>query len=240
MRGDQAGSRLTAFGRPPTMGRRDRARRAEQRAPGVQIQPAGALSPVRADSRGEILTKGRARREGEVMKKQDMMKEMDGCFLCEQPGKAKRFSFYSGVLKGGTTHRMLSCTVTFFERWSDLTLHDIGVCRDCQLRLWRQKQFLPMVLSGSGAGVVALLALVPLILQLGTAGFVGAALAAVIALALGGVFAFYLRRYRARKPKRDQVEPLIIEEASAKLSYRGRAYLTMEQFMERQDRGVFE
>src|SRR5262249_39413420 len=150
------------------------------------------------------------------------------------------FSFYSGVLKGGTTHRMLSCTVTFFERWSDMTLHDVGVCRDCQIRLWRKKQFLPMVLSGSGAGVVALLALVPLILQLGTAGFVVATLAAVIALALGGRFVFYLRRYRAQKPKRDQLEPLIIEEASAKLPSRDRTYLTMEKFMERQGRGVFD
>jgi hypothetical protein len=176
--------------------------------------------------------------KGVVMKK-DMMKEMDGCFLCEQPGRAKRFSFYSGVLKGGTSHRMLTCTVTFFERWSDLTLHDIGVCRDCQIRLWRQKQRLPAVLSGTGAGVVALLALVPLLLLPGTAGLVVAALVAVFALALGALFAFYLRRYLAQKPKRDQVEPLVIEAASAKLPSRGRTYLTMEQFIQRQDKGAF-
>src|SRR5262245_32263981 len=168
-----------------------------------------------------------------------MQKDMDGCFLCEQPGKAKRFSFYSGVMKGGTTHRMLSCTVTFFERWSDLTLHDIGVCQDCQIRLWRQKQFPPVLLSGGGAGVVALLALVPLILLPWPAGLVVTGLAAVVALALGGLFAFCLRRYLSQKPKRDQVEPLVIEEASAKLPYRDRTYLTTEQFMERQDKGVF-
>jgi hypothetical protein len=168
-----------------------------------------------------------------------MKKDMDGCFLCEQPGKAKRFTFYSGVLKGGTTHRMLSCTVTFFERWSDLTLHDIGVCRDCQIRLWRQKQLPSVVLSGSGAGVVALFTLAPLVLLPGTAGFVVAALPAATALALGGLFVFYLQRYRAQKPKRDQVEPLVIEKASAKLPYRDRTFLTTEQFIERQDKGVF-
>ena len=168
-----------------------------------------------------------------------MKKNTDGCFLCEQPGKAKRFSFYSGVMKGGTTHKMLSCTVTFFERWSDMILHDIGVCHDCQVRLWRQKQLLPVVLSGSGAGVVALLALVPLVLLPGTVGFVLTALAGVLALALGGLFAFYLQRYLSQKPKRDQVETLVIEEASTKLPYRDRTYLTMDQFMERQDKGVF-
>jgi hypothetical protein len=176
--------------------------------------------------------------KGEVMKK-NLPKEMDSCFLCEQPVKAKRFSFYSGVMKGGTTHRLRSVTVTFFERWSDLTVHDIGVCRDCQIRLWRQKYFLPVVLSGIGAGVVALLALVPLILLPETAGFVMAGLTAVVALALGGLFAFYLRLYLAQKPKRDQLEPLVIDEASAKLPDRGRTYLTMEQFQERQDKGVF-
>src|SRR3954454_9585180 len=106
-----------------------------------------------------------------------MKTNMDGCFLCEQPGKARRFSFYSGVMKGGTTHRLRSYKVTFFERWSDLILHDIGVCHDCQIRVWRRKHLLPMVLSGSGAGVVDLLALALLILLPGTAAFVVAGLA---------------------------------------------------------------
>jgi hypothetical protein len=85
---------------------------------------------------------------------------------------------------------------------------------------------------------VALLALAPLILLPGTAGFVLMGLAAVMALALGGLFAFYLQRYLARKLKRDQVVPLVIAEASTKLPYRNRSYLTMEQYMERLDRGV--
>jgi hypothetical protein len=167
-----------------------------------------------------------------------MQKYLDGCFLCDQPGKAKRFSFYSGVMKGGTTHRLRSCTVTVFERWSDMKLHDIGVCHDCQLRLWRRQQFLPVVLCGSGAGGMALLALAPLLLLSGTAGFVLLGLAGVVALALGGLFAFSLRRYLARKLQRDQVEPLVIAEASAKLPHRNRSYLTMEQYRQRLDRGV--
>jgi hypothetical protein len=78
-----------------------------------------------------------------------------------------------------------------------------------------------------------------LILLDGTARLVVAGLAAVLALALGGLFAFCLRRYLSQKPKRDQLEPLVIEEASAKLPSRGRTYLTMEEYMERQDGGVF-
>jgi hypothetical protein len=164
---------------------------------------------------------------------------MDGCFLCEQPGKARRFTFYSGVMKGGTTHKLASCTVTFFERWSELTMHDIGVCRDCQMRLWRQKQYPSMVYSGIGAAVLALFPMGLLLLVPGVAGFVAAALAAAVALALAGTFVFHLRLYRAQKPKRDQVEPLIIEEASTKLPHRDRTYLTTEQYIERQDKGVF-
>jgi hypothetical protein len=60
-----------------------------------------------------------------------------------------------------------------------------------------------------------------------------------VALALGGLFAFCLLRYLSRKPKRDQLEPLVVAEASAKLPYRDRTYLTMEQFAERQDKGIF-
>jgi hypothetical protein len=168
-----------------------------------------------------------------------MKKDMDGCFLCEQPGKAKRFTFYSGVLKGGTTHRMLSCTVTFFERWSDLTMHDIGVCRDCQVRLWRHKQLPSMVLAACGAAVVGLFALVPLVLLPGAAGLVLAGLVAAVALALGGLFVVHLQRYRLQKPKRDLVEPLVIEEARAKLPHRDRTYLTTDQFIERQEKGIF-
>src|SRR4051794_11787454 len=77
---------------------------------------------------------------GRRRKEREEEEDEPGCFLCEQPVKGKRFTFYSGVKKGGTSHEMASCTVTFFERWSDLTMHEVQVCRDCQLRLWRQQQ----------------------------------------------------------------------------------------------------
>src|SRR5262245_36015566 len=133
------------------------------------------------------------------------------------PVKGKRFTFYSGVLKGGSTTRLLTCTVTVFERWSDLTIHEIQVCRWCQLRLWRRKQLVPMVLAGSACGVVGLLGLPWLFLLPGVARFAVPALAALVALALGGVFAVYLWQFLAGKPKHAQLEPLVLAEAVGKL-----------------------
>src|SRR5262245_23301802 len=114
-----------------------------------------------------------------------MKKNVGACFLCEMPGKVRPFTFYSGVMKGGTTHRMLSCTVTFFERWSDLTLHEIQVCRSCQVRLWRQKHLLPMILFGSGTVVAVLFGLLTLLLLDGKAQFIVPAVAALGAVGLG-------------------------------------------------------
>jgi hypothetical protein len=167
-----------------------------------------------------------------------MRKDADSCFLCGRPGKARRYVFYSGVMKGGTTHRLLSCTVTFFERWSELTLHELGVCRECQLRLWRQRWFLPMVLCGSGSAAMMLIALAGLVLFSGVAQFAAVALPAFGALALGGLFVFLLIQYQAPKPKQAQIEPLILWEALDHLPYPEHTYLTSEQYLERHEKGL--
>jgi hypothetical protein len=163
---------------------------------------------------------------------------MDRCFLCDTDGKCKRFTFYSGVMKGGTTHRLITCTVTFFERWSDLTMHEIQVCRDCQLRLWRERHFTPLLLSGIGAGVALLLAAVLALLLSGPAQVVLPILLGVAALALGGLTLVRLRRYRERKPKHAEVEPLVIEEAMDLLPCRGHTFMTSEQYIERHQHGI--
>jgi hypothetical protein len=166
-------------------------------------------------------------------------KDIEVCFLCHQLETGKRFKFYSGVMKGGTTHRLRTVTVKFFERWKDLTLHEIHVCRACQLRLWRGRQIIPMVLSAGGAGVLASLGLAALLFLGGPVGVTLSALAAVAALALGGCFAYYLRRYRAAKPKYSQVELLVVEEASLKLP-KGLTCMTTEQYLERYNKGIIE
>jgi hypothetical protein len=168
-----------------------------------------------------------------------MKKDVGDCFLCEMPSKVKPFTFYSGIMKGGTTHRMLSCTVMFSERWSDLTKHQIEVCRTCQLRVWRQKHLLPVVLFGSGAGVLALLGLLSLFLLSGITLFVVAALLGTLALALGGLFGVSLRRYLTPKPKYSEIEPLILTKAIPKLPNEKHTFMTTEQYVDRQQKGMF-
>jgi len=167
-------------------------------------------------------------------------KTTDTCFLCEQPGKCKKYTFYSGVMKGGTTHRMINYTVTFFERWSELTIHEIQVCRECPLRLWKQKQKPLMILYGAVAGVMAPIALLALILLPGIALRVAVGgLAAVAVLVLGGLFLVQLQRYNLKKPKQSQFEPLVIAEASTYFPDEKRTFLTCEQYIERSEAGVF-
>jgi hypothetical protein len=161
------------------------------------------------------------------------------CFLCERTARGKRFLFFSGVMKGGTTHEMLSCKVTFFERWSDLTKHEIHVCQECQLRLWRRRQFAPMVLYGSGAAVAVLLALVGVIFLTGMAAVAAAVLAGFAALALGGFFVFHLHHYRTRKPKRAPLDPLVIRASMDRLPNPQHTYLTAAQYIERHKKGIF-
>jgi hypothetical protein len=164
-------------------------------------------------------------------------KDADVCFLCEQPGKGKRFTFYSGIKKGGTTHRMASCTITFFERWSDLMMHQVHVCRDCQVRLWRRSRLLPTVALGAGMAVAGLLALVGLVLLDGAARFAALGVGGVAVLLLGALFGVQLRSYLDRKPKHSHLEALVIQEAIDRLPGE-RTYLTSEQYVERHEAGI--
>jgi hypothetical protein len=168
-----------------------------------------------------------------------MKKRTDACFLCDGDGKLKKVTFYSGVMKGGTTHHLASVTVTFFERWSDLTMHEIQVCRDCQVRLWRQKHFLPMLLCGIGAAVLALVGVVALILVPGPARFAALGLALVATLAAGAVGVVLAQRYFNKKPKHAQTEPLVVAAAKTRLPNEGLTFLTSEQYVARYEQGVF-
>ncbi len=168
-----------------------------------------------------------------------MGKNATECFLCGKAGKTRKFTFYSGIVKGGTTSRLLTVTVTFLERWSELTMHEIQVCRDCQLRLWRQKQFLPAVLFGCAAGAVALLGAVALILLSGAAWYAVLALTVVAVLVLGGLFVMYLRQYLAGKPELARLEPLVLQEALANFPDSDHTFMTAGQYLERADKGIF-
>ena len=161
------------------------------------------------------------------------------CFLCAGTGKAKRFAFYSGVMKGGTTHRMLSCTVTFFERWSDLTLHEVEVCRECQLRLWRKKYLVLMALCGGLAALPVMFGVALLVLLSGTARFVAPAVAAVPLLVLAGFFVVAWRQYRVKKPHHDLIEPLVLWEATGRFPRSNRTFMTTDQYLDRHGQGVF-
>ena len=163
-------------------------------------------------------------------------RDADDCFLCEQPVKTRRFTFYSGVKKGGTTHELLSCTVTFFERWSDLTMHEIEVCRDCQQRLWKEKHFVPMALCGAGAAVMALIALLGVLLP-APAMWLVVGLGGFGALALGALFVVCRQQYQT-KPKHSEVEPLVIRAAIPKLPPERHTYLTTDQYIERVQKGI--
>jgi len=171
-----------------------------------------------------------------------MAKTGDPCFLCEQTGKKlKKFTFYSGIKKGGTTHRTIHYKVTFLERWSELTMHEIHVCRDCTQELWqeqRKKQFLPMVLLASGAAISLLIALICGILLPGLARYMVAFVFLAAALGLGGLAIVFLQRYRMEKPPAGRVDLLVLEEALDKLPYEEHTYLTSDQYAERYDMGV--
>jgi len=163
-------------------------------------------------------------------------KNVDRCFLCDQPGKGRRITFYSGVCKGGSTTKMLTVTVTVFERWRDLRIYEIHVCRECVQRLWaRRPNWIPLA-TGIGAGVVLLIALACLLLSPIVALVFG-----VVALALGGGAVGLWFQHRAQKPDPDQMERLIVQEAIDILPEDGNedhTFITNEQYRDLVRRGI--
>lgn len=170
-----------------------------------------------------------------------MAKTGDPCFLCEQTGKKlKKFTSYSGIKKGGTTHRTIHHKVTFLERWNALTMHESHVCRDCTQELWqeqRKKQFLPIVLLASGAAMSLLIALICGFLLPGLAHYM-VAFVFLATLDLVGLAIVLLQRYGVEKPPAGRVDLLVLEEALDKLPYEEHTYLTSDQYAERYDMGI--
>jgi hypothetical protein len=166
-----------------------------------------------------------------------MAKGTGECFLCREEGKGKRFTFYSGVRKGGSRTELITATVTVMEWWKDLQVHEIHVCRDCQERLWRERVRWPPVLCGAGGAVLLLLA-VPVAVFGGLAGLAVAAALAVAALAAGGAGAWLY--VQGGKPQRGQMDPLVVRAAMARFPDHGRAYITSEVYLDLVDRGIIE
>jgi hypothetical protein len=163
-------------------------------------------------------------------------KNVDLCLLCEEPGKGKRFTFFSGVCKGGSTTQLLSATVTVFERWRDLKIYEIHVCRECQQRLWAGRPNWTPLAAGAGAGVVLLLALGCLLVS-PIAGLV----IGMLALALAGAAVGFWFLHRSQKPVRAQLERLVVLAAIEVLpndDNEDHTFLTNDQYLELVERGI--
>lgn len=165
--------------------------------------------------------------------------ENDVCFLCRAEGKAKLLRFYSGEKKGGTTHRMVTCTITFMERWNDLVIHEIRVCRACREEHWRAKHSLPMKLYSIGSAVCLILAVVLALVLWGQDYFVLSGFFLTVGCVLGGYFAYHWQKSRLQKPPASELEPLLIESAMDKMiEYNHHSFMTTEQYLERYRAGV--
>jgi hypothetical protein len=167
-------------------------------------------------------------------------KDVACCFFCDEPARGKRFTFYSGVRKGGSRTELYSATVTVFERWRDLKIYEIHVCRECQLRLWSERPNLAPILWAAGAALVLLLLIPSLILFDGVARLVVGGILGVTALVLGGLAAGLLLRHRAQKPDRSHLDPLVVCSAMHVLPDEGHTFLTLEQYLELVDRGIID
>lgn len=171
-----------------------------------------------------------------------MKKVTIGCFLCKMPAKGRQFTFYSGVKIGGSTTRLLTRQVNILESWHKLVMHEISVCRWCQLRAWRKKQLLPMILSGAGAGVLAFLALLGLVVGLVVVSnfflSVVAFLFLCAAVVPAGLCALHAWLYFGVKPSHAQLEPVVLAEAIHHFPDDNRTYMTEEQYVARHQRGA--
>ena len=166
-----------------------------------------------------------------------MAKGTGECSLCGREGKGKRFTFYSGVRKGGSRTELITVTVTVLEWWKDLQVHEIHVCRDCLERLWRERPNWRPVLCGAGGAVLLLLA-VPFAVFAGWVGLAVAAVLVVAALAAGAAGVWL--HVQGARPQRGQLDPLVIRAAmDHELDY-GRTYITSEVYFDLVERGIIE
>ena len=166
-----------------------------------------------------------------------MAKSAGECFLCEEEGKVRRVTFYSGVRKAGSRTELLCATVTVFERWRDLRIYEIHVCRECQQRLWAEHTKMPPILCAIGAALLLLLSVVCAVLLPGELGLVVAVPFGLLALGVGGVAVWLFMRQRA-KPEREQIEPLIVKEAMWKFPDEGHTFITSDQYVELIRQGI--
>jgi hypothetical protein len=166
-----------------------------------------------------------------------MAKGKGECFLCGQEDRGKRFTFYSGVRKGGSRTELITVTVTVLEWWKDLQVHDVHVCRVCQERLWRERPNWQPVLWGAGGAVLLLLA-VPVAVFGGLVGLGVAAVLVVAALAAGAAGVWL--HVQGAKPQRGQMDPLVVRAAMAHLLDHGRTYVTSEVYQDLVERGIIE
>lgn len=160
------------------------------------------------------------------------------CFICDETTKCKRFKFYSGVKKGGSTTRMLSCTVTVFEQWDELTMHEIEVCRECQLDLWRRKQMFPLIFFAAAAGAAFVIGVPSLLFLSWPMQVAVPAVFGLVALVMLGFAGYYLWKYFGVKPSPSDVAPLVIRATMDRLGEPGHTFMTGDQFVERHQSGM--
>jgi hypothetical protein len=164
-----------------------------------------------------------------------MAKSAGECFLCGAERKCKRFTFYSGERKGGSRTVLTTATVTVSERWNDVKMHEVHVCRACQERLWQNDVKWPPILCGAG-GAVLLLPAVPVAIFGGGIGLAVAGALVVAALAAGGVGAWLYTQ--GKKPQRARLEELVVEEAMKELPDEDRTFITNDVYIDLVDRGI--
>jgi hypothetical protein len=182
-----------------------------------------------------------------------MKKNTIGCFLCKMPAKGRKFTFYSGVKIGGSTTQLQTHftswrlrtrrRITVLENWHSLMMHEIAVCRWCQLRAWRKKQLLPMILNGVGACVLAFLALLSmafgLVMSSGLCLLGLPFLLLCAAVVPAGLCALHASFYFGAKPSHAQLEPVVLAEAVHHFPDNGRTFMTEGQYVARHERGAF-
>jgi hypothetical protein len=167
-------------------------------------------------------------------------KKSGECFLCDGAGKGRTFTFYSGVRKSGSTTRMTTVTITVLERWRDLRIYEIFVCRDCQLRLWSAHTLWPPIWCAVGAAPLVLMAVACMLLLPLAVGLVVGGMLGLLTMAVGGLAVWFLIRHLARKPQRAALERLVVREAMHDLGEPGHTFITVDQYLDLMRLGIVD